>query len=263
MSPAIPKSWPSLYHRRRGAPSGDDGPAVWSLVRAQLVLAHKLRGPAQRRLRVQRVVRARRPSRTSARTSSLYVTRKKHLAVDLEERIPWVMLQRGEHSPAFRTGGTLSPADQEFGGVGQGRLVDPPREHPGELSAALFALDDLYAGDRPSFRLSFLDDDVSAGPRGYLRKMGDGQNLVAIAEFPQLRPYRRRRLAAYTGVDLVEDVRRTGLYALLGEPYGQHYPGELPARCVAPHGQFGLTWVGLNHELHPLCARWTRFCGHE
>jgi hypothetical protein len=42
MSPAIPKSWPSLYHRRRAVPSGDDGPAVWSLVRAQLELAHNL-----------------------------------------------------------------------------------------------------------------------------------------------------------------------------------------------------------------------------
>ena len=35
MSPAIPKSWPSLYHRRRAAPSGDDGlSGGLSLVRA-------------------------------------------------------------------------------------------------------------------------------------------------------------------------------------------------------------------------------------
>src|ERR671916_2513127 len=156
--------------------------------------------------------------------------------------------------------GLLCAADQEFGGVGEGGFVDLTGEHPGELPAALHALDALYARDRPPLRFLFLDDDVRARLRGYLREVGDGKGLVAAAELPQLRADRRCRLPAYTGVDLVEDVGRTRLQALLGEPYGQHYPGELPARCVAPDGQFGLSGVGLDHELDPFCARRAWFC---
>jgi hypothetical protein len=144
---------------------------------------------------------------------------------------PKEWLERAAEALGMRCDGvkSLSPTDQEFGGVCQGRLVDPPRKHPGELPATHFALDSLYAGDRPPSRFFFLDDDVRSCLGGYLRKVGDGQDLVAVAELPQLRAHRRCCLAAYTGVDLVEDVRRTGLRALLGEPYGQHYPGELPA----------------------------------
>src|SRR5687768_6795756 len=153
MSPAIPKSWPSLYHRRRAAPSDDDGQA----------------------------------------------------------------------------GGPLSPADQEFGGMGEGGFVDPSREHPGELSAALLAIDSLYPRDRPPSRFFFLDDDVRACLGGYLREVGDGQDLVAVAECPQLRAHRRCCLAAYTGVDLVEDLRIICLLALLGEPSRRNSTGEISA----------------------------------
>src|SRR5215213_11492163 len=118
----------------------------------------------------------------------------------------------------------LATADQELGGVGEGGFVDTAREHPGELPAALLALDALYACDRASPRLFFLDDDVRARLGGYLGEVCDGQDLVAVAELPELRPYRGGRLAAYPGVDLVEDVGRAGLHALLGEPYGQHDP---------------------------------------
>ena len=75
--------------------------------------------------------------------------------------------------------------------MGQGGFVDPSREHPGELPAALLALDALYARDRPPRRLFFLDDDVRACLGGYLREVGDGQDLVAVAEFRQLRAHRR------------------------------------------------------------------------
>src|SRR5215213_2776071 len=99
--------------------------------------------------------------------------------------------------------------------------------------------------------------------RGYLGEVGDGQDLVAIAECSQFRADRHGRLATDTGVDLVEDVGRTGLYTLLGEPYGQHDPGEFTARGVAPHGQLGLARVRLDHELHPLGARGSRLRGYE
>src|SRR5687767_13487907 len=106
------------------------------------------------------------------------------------------------HPAAIYMTGSLSSADQEFGGVGEGGCVDPSREHPGELPAAFLALDALYARDRPPLRFFFLDDDVRARLGGYLREVGDGKDLVALTELPQLRADRRSCLAAYPGVDL-------------------------------------------------------------
>src|ERR671932_479160 len=105
--------------------------------------------------------------------------------------------------------------------MGEGGLVDTAREHPGEFPAALLAFDTLYACDGASCRLFFLYDDVRPCLGGYLGEVRDGQDLVAVSQFPQLLPHGRRRLAAYTGVDLVEDVRGAWLDPLLGEPYGE------------------------------------------
>src|SRR5215210_5807660 len=107
-------------------------------------------------------------------------------------------------SGAIQENGDLPSADQELRGVGQGGLVDPPGEHPGELPAALLALDAVDAGDRTPPRLLFLDNDVRARFRGYLRQVRDRQDLVALAKLSEFRPDRRGSLAADTGAHPVE-----------------------------------------------------------
>src|SRR5918994_4511433 len=159
--------------------------------------------------------------------------------------------------------GWLWSADEEFGGVGEGGFVDAAGEHPGELPPALLALDPADACDRTPAGLLFRHDDVGGGFGRYLGEVGYRQNLVALAEFAQLRPDCRGSLAAYSGVHLVEDVGRPGLDALLGEADGEHDPGQFPARGVAAHRQLRLAGVRPDHELHPFGARWARGCGHE
>src|SRR4051794_24234880 len=90
---------------------------------------------------------------------------------------------------------------------------------------------------------------------GYLRQVRNRQDLVALTKLPELRPDRRRRLAADPRVYLVENVRRPLLDALLGEPYGKHDAAELPTRGVAPNSELRLSGVRPDHELHPLLAR--------
>src|SRR4051812_30667430 len=138
--------------------------------------------------------------------------------------------------------------------MGEGCIVDPTGEHPRQLPTAFLALDLADPGKRTTVGGSFGDDDVRRGFGGYLRQVGDRQNLVAFPELPQLRSDRRRRLAPDPCVDLVEDVGSTRLDPLLGETYGEHDPAQLPARGVAPHRQFGLAGVRLYDELPPLFA---------
>src|SRR5215210_5290752 len=145
-------------------------------------------------------------------------------------------------------------ARQEFAGVGEGGVVDPAGEHPGELAAAFFALDFMYPGERAPVGGGLGDDEVGLCLRGYLGQVRYRQNLVALSELAQFRPDRRRSLPTYPGIDLVEDIRGAGLDAFLSEPNGEHNAAEFPPRGVAPHRQLRLAGVRLDRELHSFAA---------
>ena len=142
--------------------------------------------------------------------------------------------------------------------MGEGGVVYLAREHAGEFTAAFFAFDLLDPGERAAVGGSFGDDHVGFRLGGYLGEVGDGQDLVALAELPELRPDRRRRFASYPGVDFVEDVCRARLDAFLGEADGEHDAAELSARGISPHRQLRLAGVRLDRELNLLLAVWPR-----
>src|SRR5829696_9542274 len=150
--------------------------------------------------------------------------------------------------------GSSFARQEEFAGVGEGGVVYFAGEHAGQFAATFFALDSLDTGERAAVGGGFGNDHMGFSFRGYLGEVGDGQDLVSLAKLPELRPDRRRRLAAYPGVDFVEDVRRARLDAFLGEADGEHDATELSARGVASHWQLRFARIRLDHELHPLLA---------
>ncbi len=93
--------------------------------------------------------------------------------------------------------------------------------------------------------------------------MSDGKHLVALPELPQLDPDRGGRLSPYARVHLIEDIGSARLDTLLREADREHDPAEFPTRGVAPYWELGFARVGLDHELHPLCARRSWRCGRK
>src|SRR4028118_561190 len=102
-------------------------------------------------------------------------------------------------------------ADEEFGGVGEGGVVDAAGEQAGHLLEAGLAGDAGYARYGAAGGLFLGGDDVGGGLRGYLGQVGDGEDLVALAELAQLGADGGGGLAADAGVYLVEDVGGAGL----------------------------------------------------
>ncbi len=102
------------------------------------------------------------------------------------------------------------------------------RQHAGQLGHPVGVVEESNVGDRCVVVLQLLHREMGVGEGRDLRKMGDHQDLVAVAEGGQRPPDREARLPADPGVDLVEDQDRWGLRQHASQ--GQHRPGQLAAR---------------------------------
>ena len=101
-------------------------------------------------------------------------------------------------------------------------------------------LDALVVGKHPNVRSRYAaprtlgNDEVVAGARRYLRKVGDHQHLTRPAHFPERVGHTPANLCADPLIDLVEDERRYGIMSGQDDLEGQHQ-----ARELSPTGYLG------------------------
>src|SRR5881394_1193917 len=95
---------------------------------------------------------------------------------------------------------------EQLAGVAVGALVGAlAAEHAANLFNHILAVEALYAGRRALTAQVLLDAEVGRGERGDLRKVGDAEDLAALAESAQSLADDAGGLATNPGVDLVED----------------------------------------------------------
>lgn len=102
--------------------------------------------------------------------------------------------------------------------MGQRRFIDLAGKHTGYLDDAVLTLHGADSRTRQG-GIVLGHMHLAVGDRGYLRQVGDDDDLVTDGKLVQPLRHKVRGDAAYTGIHLVEDEGRVA-------PVGRHRPLE-------------------------------------
>ena len=122
-------------------------------------------------------------------------------------------------------------------------------EHTHELSDAPVTGHFLEMRDRAPRADTFADEVVMVCQGGYLREMGDSNNLVVMPELPHLHANSAGNLAAHISINLVKDEQRRVILLRQSTFESQHNTGHFSAGGNKAQRFEGLARVGTEKEL--------------
>ena len=114
---------------------------------------------------------------------------------------------------------------------------------------------------RAEGRVGFIDLIMVLAQRGYLRQMGDGDDLTAFRHLPHDRSHLGGDIPAHTGIYLIEDNGRKTFRIGYQRFDAQHQSADLTAGRHLAHGPQTLIEIRGKHQLHLVAAFWREvFC---
>lgn len=137
---------------------------------------------------------------------------------------------------------------EEGGGHGAG-LLAAAAEHADEFVDAFFAFDGVEFGAGAARDDFFLDDEMVGGDGGDLGEVGDGDDLVELAEEGHFFTDGAGDFSADVGVDFIEDHEGGGVLAGEGGFYGEHDAGDFSGGGDLAEGVEGFSGVWAEEEV--------------